>query len=307
MNKLEPIYQTDLFGLEKYIKELISLYEEGKYPNKILFSGLKGIGKSTLAYHFINYVLSQGETYSYDKKNFKIDSRSQIFKTVVNKSNPNLNIIDITNEKKSIDINQIRELTLQLNKSSFNNKPRFVLIDNIEFLNVNSINALLKILEEPTQNTYFLLIHNNKKILPTLKSRCLDFKISLSHEKSINICNKLVGSNISDLICSDILDYYFTPGKIYNLIKFAKENSLDLKNLNLESFLSYIIDNSFYKKDSSIKYMVYDFFELYLINKSSMKNFGYLSYFLKQLKNCKQYNLDEESLFLEFKYKQLNG
>ena len=146
-----------------------------------------------------------------------------------------------------------------------------------------------------------MLIHNNKKILPTLKSRCLDFKIYLSHEKSLDICNKLVGSNISDLICSDILDYYLTPGKIYNLIKFAKENSLDLKNLNLESFLSYIIDNSFYKKDSSIKYMVYDFFELYLINKSSIRNFKFLSYFLKQLKNCKQYNLDEESLFLEFK------
>ena len=49
--------------------------------------------------------------------------------------------------KKSIDINQIRELINNLNKSSFNSKERFVLIDNIEYLNVNSINALLKLLK----------------------------------------------------------------------------------------------------------------------------------------------------------------
>ena len=49
--------------------------------------------------------------------------------------------------KKIYDINQIRELISNLNKSSFNNKPRFILIDNIEFLNKNSINALLKILK----------------------------------------------------------------------------------------------------------------------------------------------------------------
>ena len=65
--------------------------------------------------------------------------------------------------KKSIDINQIRELINNLNKSSFNSKERFVLIDNIEYLNVNSINALLKVIEEPNENIHFILINNHKK------------------------------------------------------------------------------------------------------------------------------------------------
>ena len=77
--------------------------------------------------------------------------------------------------KKNIDINQIRELIRSLNKSSFNEKPRFILIDNIELLNLNSINALLKTLEEPSHNIYFILINNNKKILSTLLSRCINF------------------------------------------------------------------------------------------------------------------------------------
>ena len=79
------------------------------------------------------------------------------FKTTLNKSNPNLIIIDIDQEKKMIDINQIRELLSNLQKSSFNNKPKFILIDNIEFLNLNSINALLKVIEEPSINIYFIL------------------------------------------------------------------------------------------------------------------------------------------------------
>ena len=61
-----------------------------------------------------------------------------------------------------IDINQIRELLSSLQKSSFNNKPKFILIDNTEFLNVNSINALLKVIEEPSINIHFILIKNNE-------------------------------------------------------------------------------------------------------------------------------------------------
>ena len=82
--------------------------------------------------------------------NFEINVENQSFRTILNGSNPNFYIIDINSEKKFIDINQIRDLISKLNKSSFNNRPRFVLIDNIEFLNKNSINALLKTLEEPS-------------------------------------------------------------------------------------------------------------------------------------------------------------
>ena len=63
---------------------------------------------------------------------------------------------------------------------------RFILIDNIENLNKNSVNALLKIIEEPNENVFFILINNNEKnILPTLKSRCLTFKINFTFNESI--------------------------------------------------------------------------------------------------------------------------
>ena len=53
MTNLTPTNQTKLFGLGKFINELIRLYEDDNLPNKILLSGQKGQGKSTLAYHFV--------------------------------------------------------------------------------------------------------------------------------------------------------------------------------------------------------------------------------------------------------------
>ena len=48
----------------------------------------------------------------------------------------------ITKPKKFINIKQVRELILKLTKSSFNDKPRFILIDNIEYLNYAASNAV---------------------------------------------------------------------------------------------------------------------------------------------------------------------
>ena len=121
MNNLEPINQTKLYGLDYYFNELVKLYKVGKYPNKILFSGQKGIGKSTLAFHFINYVLTMDQKYKYDIKKFCINTNSPEFKTVQNKSNSNFFHIDVNDEKKTIDINQIRKLIENLNKSSKKN------------------------------------------------------------------------------------------------------------------------------------------------------------------------------------------
>ena len=87
-------------------------------------------------------------------------------------------------DKKFIDIDQIRNLIINLNKSSFNKKPRFILIDNIEFLNIKFNKCIIKNFRRTFKNIHFILIHNNKKILPTLISRCINFKVSLSNKEN---------------------------------------------------------------------------------------------------------------------------
>ena len=307
---LEPSGQLNLFSHKVEFHKLIDLYKDNNLPNKILFSGEKGIGKCTLAYHLVNYILSLNEDFSYDLNNLKIIPDNKSFKLVQNKSNPNFILVDIVEEKKNIDISQIRNLILTLNKSSFNTKPRFVLIDNIELLNINAVNALLKILEEPNDNINFILINNNKRILPTLKSRCLNFKIQLTSNQSIDITNKILNNNYNEFLNEDFVNNYSTPGEILNLIDFANKNDIDLIETNLKDLIKKIIMDKLYKKNNSIKNLIYSLMEFYFRKNVSVTNIKLITsynYFLRKIDNTKTFNLDEESLFMEFEDSILNG
>ena len=187
------------------------------------------------------------------------------------------------------------------------------LIDNIENLNKNSVNALLKIIEEPNQNVFFILINNNEKyIIPTLKSRCLTFKINFTFNQSMNISNQILNEDIFDLINYDLINYYNTPGEIIDLINFSKDKDLDLKSYTLIDILNLLIDNGHYKKNKPLKKLLVNFIELFFLKKyrfsntkSSLLKFYYI--FINKIYDTEKFNLDEESLFLEFKSKLLNG
>ena len=307
---MKTLLQKSLFGHYEIFDTLKNLYLNKKFPNKIILSGEKGIGKCTLAYHVINYILSLNEDHNYDTKDYKINSENKSFKLIKNKSNPNFNLIDVEDGKKNIDINQIRDLISNLNKSSFNESPRFVLIDNINLLNLNSVNALLKVIEEPNDNINFILINSNKRVLATLKSRCINFKISLSQNQVIEIANKIIDQDIYDLINKELINYYTTPGQLLRVLKISEEFEIDVKNLSLENFLSLIIKNKLYKKDKKLIELTYSFIEIYFRNKVNIKNIEILSFytfFLKKIINTKIYNLDEESIFMEFEDRILNG
>lgn len=308
--KLSPINQIELYGFEDYFFEFIKLIEENKLPNKILLSGQKGLGKATFSYHLINYVLSSNEEFKYDIKHFVINPENHSFKTVVNKSNPNFILIDVEKDKKSIDIDQIRKLILNLNKSSFNNKPKFVLIDNIDLLNIFTVNALLKVMEEPLPNVYFILINNEKKKFSTLFSRCINFRIYLTNKEIFQITKRLFKKDPYDIINRDLINYYFSPGSLYNFFSFGLENGYNLKDLTLKELLSILINKKYYKDNHEIKILILELIEFYFVkNLSSLKNHGFdkYNYFIKRLFNINKYNLDEESYFIEFNNKVLNG
>ena len=69
---LGPSENKHLLEMSPFFNEIINLHNQKRMPNKILLSGKKGLGKSTLAYHVINFILSENEDYKYDIKEFKI-------------------------------------------------------------------------------------------------------------------------------------------------------------------------------------------------------------------------------------------
>jgi DNA polymerase-3 subunit delta' len=310
---LKPSENTQLYGLNYFFNEIISLYNSKKMPTKILLTGKKGLGKSTLAYHIINCILSNTEDFKYDSNKLTINNKNKSFKLLQNNSHPNFYLIDLLNDKKNIDVAQIREMITYTNKSTFNDKARFILIDNIENLNKNSVNALLKIIEEPNENIFFILINNNEKyILPTLKSRCLTFKINLTFNQSMLVTNEILNENIFDLINHDLISYYNTPGEIVNLIIFSKDKSIDLRDYTLVNFLNLLINNRYYKKNKFVKSLLVNFIELfflkeYKLSKTKKSLLIFYHNFINKIHNTEKFNLDEESLFLEFKSKLLNA
>ena len=62
--------------------------------------------------------------FKYNVDDLEINTNNHSYKLSLNKSNPNLILVDVNVDKKMIDINQIRELISNLNKSSFNDKAK---------------------------------------------------------------------------------------------------------------------------------------------------------------------------------------
>ncbi len=302
-----------LYGHEDVFNKLRNLYLQNKLPNKIIFSGNKGIGKATLAYHLTNFIFSIDEVDKYDFKNNKIIENNHSYKLVSNNSHPNFFVVTNDNDKASnIQISKIRDMINFTNKSSFNNGCKIILIDNVEFLNTYSINALLKVIEEPNSKIFFFLIHNSKsKILNTLMSRCIRFNLYLNQEKCLKTINKLLDNDFYSNLNEDFKNIYTSPGDILLINKFFIDNKIN-ESISIDDFLYLLIDKSLFKKDLYIKENINFFIELYFKkkfdnNRSKIIIYNLYKYFLNKLSSCKKYNLDLESILLEFKNRTLNG
>ena len=96
--KIKPSENIKLYGMSHFFNEIINLYNKKSMPNKILLSGKRGLGKSTLAYHLINYILSSNEEFKYDIQNYNINEENRSFKLLRNNTHPNFYLIDMSIE-----------------------------------------------------------------------------------------------------------------------------------------------------------------------------------------------------------------
>jgi len=286
--------KDNLIGHKLYLNNFISLFKKNKLPTKILLSGKKGIGKSLLLKQFLFKVLE--------------DENSNLL--IENETHNNILNINKKKDKKNIEIDQIREIIKFTNQTSFNSKPRFVIIDDVEYLNVNSSNALLKSLEEPNINVYFFLIFNHEmNIFDTIKSRCLEYKIDLKFGETKLIVDNYFDEKVYDNINDRLKNYYSTPKFLISLIVYLKENDLSISNTDIRELVKNIIDNKHYDKHVFVKEYLNYIIELFFydhINITKKISFKVKKYYYSKLSNIRKFNLDYESFFLEFKDKLLS-
>ena len=212
------------------------------------------------------------------------------------------NIIYLSgNDFKNIKVDDIRDLKKNIHQTSISDKPRFIILDDIELFNTNSLNGLLKIIEEPTNNNHFLLINNKSKtLIETIKSRCLDFKVILSEHKRLDIINSLISKfNVNPII--DPETSQLTPG---NFIKFNYicESNKIIPNANYLKNLTLLLN--FYKKKRELLYVdmvlfLTDYYFSDLKNKSSLNNekmIEYKTFIFENINKFFLYNLNQNAL-----------
>lgn len=149
----------NIIGHSKIINFLDRSVQRNSASVAYLFFGSEHLGKFTVALDFAHKITG--------------DSGQKI--------NPDIIIIrpEIEDKKgvlkkKDIKIEQVRELQRELSLTSQHGKCKVAIIDDADRLTVNAQNALLKTLEEPNEKVILILVcHDQAKILPTIKSRCV--------------------------------------------------------------------------------------------------------------------------------------
>jgi len=234
MNKVN----NNLYFYENYFRSLNNLLTFKNLPQSIIVSGQSGLGKKTFLLHFFAFFLLDSSEKVVYLKDFIIKDQ-EILKKILNNEFANFRIVKKKEKNSSIQIDQIRELIIFCSYEASFSSPRFILISNIEDLNSNATNSLLKLLEQPPKNTYFFLIRNSHaKIYETILSRCHKVNIKMNKKLSNELLKKLLSDfKLSSSITLDHFDAYDTPGMQIKKIIYIEENNLtDMTSVEIAKF-----------------------------------------------------------------------
>ncbi len=302
---------NNLIGFYDKYNEIYNRYKSNNLSNSILIHGLKGIGKRTFVDNLIRDVLNN------ECKNQNLDHHINLFK---NNSHPNIKIIEKeidnkTNKIKSyITIDQIRKIKPFLNSTSIlENTSKIIIIDTADDLNINSANSILKILEEPKENTYIFLLSNQiSSLLPTIRSRCLKIKLN---NHTFEDFTKILKNNIESISNEELyLLFELTfgsPGlaiayhtndfqKIINMtIKCFASNSINQDKIDLSNILSKYNDDEFINYLSILKFLLIIINKIQINeNKLSINNIPNYNILVNVSKNLSKKNIIDRFNYL---------
>ena len=305
---IDPKNSLNLYGLRDKLDFLIKLHNSKKLPRVLMLTGKKGIGKFTLINHFLNYIY---DNENYDRINNSINRKTQFYKQYLNNMFPN--IIHLKGDNfRNIRINDIRDLKSKILKTSILEKKRFIVLDDIELFNTNSLNALLKIIEEPSSENYFILINNKtKSLIDTIHSRSLEINISMTNEMRIKVIESLIKKNDLDIFI-DFNSLSLTPGDFLSFNEICKENEINIDDDYLRNLKLLL---SIYKKDKNISIinMILFLTDYYFYNRKEKKQdnldkvMNDKSYVINNINKFIELNLNQTSLINSINNKLFNG
>lgn len=188
-------------------KEVLSAFEKEVKQNKIsasyLFYGDKRVDLLFYALEFSKMVMTKDIEDEEEKKSIE--------KRIENLQHFDIEVINRKNE--NIKIDEVRELIYDAIESAYSSPKKIFILCGIENLRKESSNALLKILEEPPKDVYFILLARSLNIISTIKSRTIKFHLEGASNEELGVSKEI---------------YYFFDGNENN-IKRYKENGIPLE------------------------------------------------------------------------------
>jgi len=181
-----PRETTVLFGHREAEAALLAAYKSGRIPHAWLLGGASGIGKATLAYRMARFVLTHRDPlspYVQRAETLAIDANAPASRHIASGAHGSLLVLERTANEKGvlrtvITVDETRETISFFGSTAAIEGWRICIVDTVDELNPNAANALLKILEEPPQQSLFFLISNAPaRVLPTIQSRCRKLRL----------------------------------------------------------------------------------------------------------------------------------
>ena len=173
------------------INELLAVYHAGALHPAIMICGQNHSGKRRFASELASSLLCQAavsdkpidlaeHTQGDDTTAKRFCGKCHSCLLVQAQTHPDHYELTIPDGRKSIPIDAIREIQAKLQQTAQMQGSKVCCIWPADGLNDNSSNALLKLLEEPPSDTYFILMANStRQLLPTINSRCLKINLSM--------------------------------------------------------------------------------------------------------------------------------
>ena len=175
--KYRPKFFNEVVGQELVIKTLSNSINLNKLHNAYLFSGTRGMGKTTIARLFAKSLLC--ETSITSTPCGKCSACLEI------DQGNHLDLIEIDAASRT-KVEDTRSLMENVQYAPSSSRFKIYLIDEVHMLSTKSFNALLKTIEEPPSHVKFLMATTEPEKLPeTILSRCLHFKLASASESTI--------------------------------------------------------------------------------------------------------------------------
>ena len=192
--KYRPQKFDDLIGQKVVAETIINSIKANKVPNAYLFTGIRGIGKTTIA-----RIVAKTLNCTNGAEN-KCQDKCSNCEAITNSSH--IDVLEIDAASKT-GVDDVRELIEFSRYGPTSSKYKIFIIDEVHMLSKQAFNALLKTLEEPPAYLKFIFATTEIKKIPiTVISRCQRFDLSRIKSSElfefIKIIKEKEGGKVSD-------------------------------------------------------------------------------------------------------------